>query len=138
SLSPGKIQALVRCAKNVERLGDRYLIPERKIMRRRADDYEQILLRAGKPLHYRELARRAVQFGYKHKFVTNILVRDSRFAKVGHSGFWVLSTWRNFETRTITQIAFDEIERARCPLDESQLYALISKQRVVKKRSIPR
>ena len=141
-LSDYKIRGLVRCGKNIERVGTRYRIPDRS-MSRRADHYAEILRRAGKPLHYSELARRAVRFGYrgndKHRqSVTNILVGDSRFVPMAQSGFWALATWRNLETRTITQIAFDEIQRARRPLDEKQLYALISRQRVVKKRSIPR
>ena len=142
NLSKDKIRALVRCVKNIERIGKLYRIPDRS-MRHRADHYAEILRRSGKPLHYRELARRAKLFGYrvndrKRQSVTNILVKDSRFAPVAQSGFWALATWPNLETRTITQIAFDEIQRARGPLDEKHLYALISRQRVVKKRSIPR
>ncbi len=141
-LSTDKIRVLVRSMGDVEKLGSLYRVPDRR-MSRRADHYAEILRRAGKPLHYRELAHRALRFGYRgndgqRQSVTNILVKDSRFAPVAQSGFWALATWRNLETRTITDIAFDEIKRAGQPLHEKKLYMLIRKRRSVKRRSVPR
>ena len=111
-------------------------------MRRRADHYEQILLRAGKPLHYRKLAEGAVRLGYKgnprqHQSVTNILVKDPRFVPIAQSGVWALTRWRGIERRTITEIAFREIKSAGRPLHEDKLYSSIAKKRRVKKGSIP-
>jgi hypothetical protein len=142
SLSADKIRALVRCAKNIIRRGNRYRIPD-KTMSGRANQYQQILLRAGKPLHYRELARRAVRFGYKgndkqHQSVANILVRDSRFVPVARSGRWALAGWRDVETRTITQIAFDEIKRVGRPLREAELCSSILEKRRVSRATLKR
>ena len=140
SLRADKIRALVRCVKNVEGRGGIYRISDRT-MKRRADHYEQILRQAGRPLHYRELARRAVRYGYrgdptKHQSVTNILVQDSRFVPIAQSGCWGLVGWKNIETRRIKEIAFDEITKAGRPLHEDKLYALIAKRRSVKRDSI--
>lgn len=142
SLSEDRIRALMRYAKNIEKVGNRYRTPHRSMMRR-ADHYEQILIRADKPLHYHEMGRRAVSFGYKRnptqrESVTNILCQDPRFVPVAQSGFWALARWHNIETRTITEIAADEIKRAGRPLDESELHSSIAKRRPVQRRSIPR
>jgi predicted DNA-binding protein YlxM (UPF0122 family) len=138
-LSVAKIRALVRSSRNIKRVGTLYRIADRCMMRR-ADQYHQILLQARNPLHYSELARRAVRYGYygtgSARSIHIILQKDSRFASVGRSGYWALSAWRNLEVRSITQIAIDELQRAQCPLDESQLFALISKQKAVKKRTL--
>jgi len=142
SLSEERIRVLMRCARDIEKVGDQYRTSDRSMMRR-ADHYEEILLRADEPLHYREMARRAVPFGYKgnptqHQSVTEILRQDPRFVPVGHSGFWALVRWRKVETRGIKEIAFDEIKRAGRPLHEDKLHLLIAKKRSVKRLSIRR
>ena len=142
SLSEERIRVLMRCARDIEKVGDQYRTSGRSMMRR-ADHYEEILLRAGKPLHYRELARRAVPFGYRgndkqHQSVTNILLPDPRFVAAAQAGYWALVRWHKVETRGIKEIAFDEIKRAGRPMKEKELFSLIAKRRPVKRRSIPR
>lgn len=137
-----KIRTLLSSMKEVEKRGNSYRLTAAS-MASRADQYEQILQRAGRPLHYRELAKRARRFGFtgntnQHQSVTNILVADPRFIPVAHTGRWALAAWPNLETRTITEIMFEEISNAGRPLHEDELVVRVTKRRPAKRPSIPR
>jgi hypothetical protein len=103
-LSTSDINALCRCLRTVEKRGDRY-----HALGSRADFYELVLRREGKPLHYRTLARHARDHGYRGSsystYIAGILSPDQRFVRVSRSGFWALAEWGHLETRTISKIA---------------------------------
>jgi hypothetical protein len=105
-----------------------------------ANQYERLLREAGKPLHFKEIidrTRRATCSGLiQSRSVTNVLTEDPRFVAMAQSGFWALTEWRNIETRTITNIAADLIEKAGGPLDQDCLYTLIKARRPVARDSI--
>jgi hypothetical protein len=105
-----------------------------------ANQYERLLREAGKPLHFKEIthqARRATCSGLiQSSAVTKILTEDSRFVAVAQSGLWALTEWGDIETRTITNIAADLIEKAGGPIDQDRLYTLIKARRPVARDSI--
>jgi hypothetical protein len=132
-----KIRFLLQAMTKIEVDGDAYRLHQRS---RRADQYYEILQQAGKPLDYRELTRRAVRFGYRgghdSHSVAVILGGDKRFNVASPRGFWALSEWKHVDTRTFTQIAFDEIRALQRPLHEAELNRLFMSQRGSKPKSI--
>lgn len=110
-------------------------------LKKGADHYERLLRQAGKPLHLKDIIRRARRPGRRHAFtqqegVSNALSTDPRFVPVAQSGFWALVEWGHIETRTITDLAADLIKKLRCPIDQNRLYTLIKARRSVAKDSI--
>ena len=109
----------------------------------RADEYHAMLMKARKPLHYRELARRVRALGRMRACklpgaVSNILGRDERFVAVAQSGYWALRNWSGIEIRTVSEIAVDEIHEANRPLTVTELYGRISRKRFVNRKSLPK
>jgi hypothetical protein len=106
-----------------------------------ADHYERLLEKAGKPMHYREIASRARRKGYKVAFingraVTITMIRDPRFVPIARSGFWALASWPNIETRTIPDLASDLLRESGRPLHQDDLYAMMSSRRRLKRESV--
>jgi hypothetical protein len=96
--------------------------------------YERILREEGKPLHYREIARRAGRSGRQFALLdgpalTNRFIEDPRFVAVSQTGFWSLAEWRDVETRGIKDIAADILGRCKSPMHEDALYAAIAPYR---------
>jgi len=109
----------------------------------RADQFYDILEKAGEPLHYTELGRRARQYGFRGDLsnrhsVGETLAADVRFMSVAQSGFWALKDWHHVETRTINEILLDELQHSQDPMHEDELFHAVAKYRSVKQRSIPR
>ena len=138
-LTTRDMEALSRSMKYVSRVGKRYSLRPGPLISR-ADLYEFLLIRSGKPLHYRSLVRLARPYGYRGnemaESVANILTPDRRFVPVGHSGYWALAAWPKVETRSCVEIAHEILSGCRRPLTIRQLFHRIGAKRPLKRKSI--
>jgi hypothetical protein len=136
-LNAQKIRILLRSKRNLRCTGGAYYLQP---VLSRPDQYYEILKKAGRPLHYHEIARRLRQMGYPGRLVgrsvTNRLCADARFNPVSMTGFWALAEWEHVETRSIADIAFEEIKQADRPLDAGELYRRINNKRPARRDSL--
>lgn len=98
-----------------------------------------VLHKAGKPLHFVEIAKRIDDTGFDHKkahpqTVHNELIKDKRFVLVGR-GIYALGEW-GYEPGTVADILEKILRQAGKPLDRDSLVEQVSKQRIVKKNTI--
>jgi Bacterial RNA polymerase, alpha chain C terminal domain. len=83
--------------------------------------YEEILRKSGRPLHYKEifaLSDHKIRPGGKlrERLVPTRLSRDPRFVPLGRSGFWALAEWPNIDTRPVADIMEEVLRDATGPL----------------------
>jgi hypothetical protein len=137
-----EIPALVRSIATLEdkKVDGRYRARAGSL-KKATDRYERLLRETGKPLHFREIARRTHRITRSGRLIqpsaiSSALTGDPRFVAVAQSGFWALAEWRNIETRTITDIAADLLEKAGRPVSSNRLYTLITARRSAAKDSI--
>jgi hypothetical protein len=137
-----EVPALVRSLRAVEKkkVNGRYRA-RTSALYNGADRYERLLRDAGRPLHFREVARRVRLMSNSKpmlaRSIQNTLISDPRFVSVPQSRQWALAEWKSIETRTITDLAADLLKKAARPLHETRLYALITARRPAQKNSIP-
>lgn len=98
-----------------------------------------VLHKAGKPLHFVEIAKRIDDTGFDHKkahpqTVHNELIKDKRFVLVGR-GIYALGEW-GYEPGTVADILEKILRQAGKPLERDSLVEQVSKQRIVKKNTI--
>lgn len=138
-VTANEINTIIKSLADVEKKSGLYLA-EISTLWRATDRYERVLKGSHQPLHYREIAARAGQYS-REKFsehsMLKMLSNDPRFIPTSGRGVWGLAEW-DVETRTIIQIASDELRRARRPLDEDELYRRILMCRPAQKSSIPK
>ena len=138
-ITESDIDTLSASLRTAEKCHDLYHVKPR-VKQKRADFYESILRKAGRPLHYSVLATAAREQGYRGStyphYIKSILWPDTRFAPVARSGYWALTEWEHVEVRTINQIAFDELANARRPLHEKEIFERVRSRRPVKRGSI--
>ena len=98
-----------------------------------------VLHKAGKPLHFVEIAKRIDDTGFDRKkahpqTVHNELIKDKRFVLVGR-GIYALGEW-GYQPGTVADVLEKILRQAGKPLDRDSLIAQVEKQRLVKKNTI--
>lgn len=98
-----------------------------------------VLMKKGKPLHFREISRLIEEFKLSQKkvhpqTVHNELIRDRRFVLVGR-GTYALREW-GFEEGTVKDVIVNLIKSAGGFLSKDKLYEGVLKKRKVKKATI--
>jgi hypothetical protein len=107
-----------------------------------SDQLERILRTRGAPMHLRELTSEIRRVARKHgrlrtpRHISSSLNYDKRFKAISRTGYWVLSEWKDFETRTAAGIAAEILRMSGKPMTEAQLYHFIVERRPVSRRSI--
>ena len=107
-----------------------------------ADQLERLLQEKRLPMHIRELTTRVGKSKLKSggvRTVKNIsasLSHHERFKPLARSGYWILSCWNGFETRTVADIVAEILRGAKRSMTEAELYPLIVAQRPVRPDSI--
>lgn len=107
----------------------------------------RILRRAGKPLHFRDLARElnahaavaatfhpAWQKQIETQTVHNELIKDSNFVLVGR-GLYGLREW-GYEAGTVKDILVSLMRKAKKPLTKAELVSGVKAQRMVQENTI--
>lgn len=97
-----------------------------------------VLKRAGKPLHFVEIANTIADAGFDRKVVTtqavhNELIRDEQFVLVGR-GLYGLKEW-GYKKGTVADIIEDLLNK-KSPLTKQEIISGVLKQRHVKKGTI--
>jgi hypothetical protein len=112
-----------------------FWMAETATLRSAVDRFERVLEESGKPLHYREIVKRAFGQDSEKRYSDNsagtVLTKDRRFVPAGGRGCWALAKWKP-DTRTIVQVCVDELKKAGRPLRAARLYRAILKSRSVK------
>ena len=98
------------------------------------DKVEIILKKAGRPLHFMEIANRIRDVRFDHKNVTvqavhNELIRYPQFVLVGR-GLYALREW-GYEPGTVADV-IETILKKKGPLSKKEIIAEVAKQRTVK------
>lgn len=91
------------------------------------------LKKAGKPLHFREVAR-AIGPDALVQTVHNELIRDPRFVLVGR-GLYALRDW-GYKDGDVKDVISDILREAKRPLSKEDLIDNVFKQRLVKRDTI--
>ncbi len=98
-----------------------------------------VLHKAGKPLHFVDIAKSIDDTGFDRKkahpqTVHNELIKDKRFVLVGR-GIYALGEW-GYEPGTVADVLEKIIRKAGKPLDRDSLIEAVEKQRIVKKNTV--
>lgn len=98
-----------------------------------------VLSRAGKPLHFREVADHINRVGWTKKkahpqTVHNELIKDQRFVLVGR-GLYGLKEW-GYEAGTVKDVLVSILQQAQKPLTKEELMKRVLEKRVVKENTI--
>jgi hypothetical protein len=106
-----------------------------------------VLLDAGEPLHFTEIARRVNQrmtaAGFPpavmlHQSLGSQLSMDDRFESVGRSGNWKLKTWDHVRTDSIVDLMREALAARQEPLSYDQIHAYVVQYRPeVPRQSLP-
>jgi hypothetical protein len=142
-LSDAEIAAVVGSIPGVEKLksGNRFQAPLADITRL-TDQLERLLRTKGAPMHIREMSAEIRQVARTprqmrtERRVSASLNSQKRFKPIARTGYWILSEWTGFETRTASEIAAEILSKSGKPMTEAQLHVLISDRRLVSRRSI--
>lgn len=109
---------------------------------RLSDQLERFLRKKRLPMHIRELTAEIGRLRRKSgrlrtvKHISSALSCNRRFKRVGHTGYWILSEWKDFETGTVADIAAEILLQSKTSMTGGQLYPLIAARRSVGRRSI--
>ena len=98
-----------------------------------------ILARAGKPLHFREVANAITRSGWSAKkahpqTVHNELIKDERFVLVGR-GLYALREW-GYEPGTVADVIASILRSSKKPLSRGEIAKRVLKARFVKENTI--
>ena len=98
-----------------------------------------VLMKKGKPLHFRDISKLIEQYGMSQKkvhpqTVHNELIRDQRFVLVGR-GTYALREW-GYEEGTVKDVIVSLIRSAGGFLNRENLFSGVLKKRKVKKATI--
>lgn len=93
------------------------------------------IAKAGKPLHFREVAEVINKAGWSKKkahpqTVHNELIKDKRFVLVGR-GLYALKEW-GYEPGAVRDVIVSVLKEARRPLSKDEIVASATKKRLVK------
>lgn len=98
------------------------------------------VLKAGRPLHFREVAAAIDRAGWGGRkrahpqTVHNELIKDARFTLVGR-GMYALKEW-GYEPGTVRDIIVSILSRAATPLGKDEIVKMVSERRMVKPQTI--
>ena len=97
------------------------------------------IAKAGKPLHFREVAEVINKAGWSKKkahpqTVHNELIKDKRFVLVGR-GLYALKEW-GYEPGAVRDVMVSVLKEARKPLTKDEIVTLATKKRLVKTPTI--
>ena len=135
--------AYLECAKNIQKnpYGQYGLATWATITPRGIKDKAYTaLLRAGKPLHFREVARHIDAAGWPGRrkahaqTVHNELIKDGRFILVGR-GMYALKEW-GYESGTVRDILVSLLSAAPGPMGREEIMKMASERRMVKPQTI--
>lgn len=100
-----------------------------------------VLKIAGKPLHFREIARKIDEHRLQKKgrathpqTVHNELIKDDRFVLVGR-GMYALAEW-GYQKGTVREVLADILKKAKRPLERDEVLDRIMEVRTVKKSTV--
>jgi hypothetical protein len=115
--------------------------PQRAAMLPKTYRYEEILRKAGRPLHYKEifaLSEHVVRPGGKLRatLVASRLSADPRFVPLGGSGFWALAEWPNIELRPVPDIVAAVLGATTASMTVEEVFRVVLAQRPVSRRTI--
>jgi len=121
-------------------LGEFGLRTSREAVPRSVGDKAYLILRrAGKPLHFREVAAEINRVGFDEKralaeTVHNELIRDARFVLVGR-GLYALHEW-GFTPGKVSDLIVRLLEAAGRPLLKQDLVEAVLKERLVRRNTV--
>ncbi len=103
------------------------------------DKAHAVLVKEGKPLHFREVARAIDRTGWSKRkahpqTVHNELIKDPRFVLVGR-GLYALKEW-GYEPGVVRDVMASVIKNAGRPLAKEDVIRLVSEKRLVKPQTI--
>lgn len=103
--------------------------------------YEEILRKSGRPLHYKEifaLSDHKIRPGGKlrERLVPTKLSADPRFVPLGRSGFWALAEWPNIEIRTVPDVVTEVLGATTTALMVEEIFRIVLARRPVSRRTI--
>ena len=103
--------------------------------------YEEILRKSGRPLHYNEifaLSDHKIRPGGKlrGRLVSSRLSADPRFVPLGRSGFWALAEWPNIERRPVPDIVAAVLGATTASMMVDEVFRVVLAQRPVSRRTI--
>lgn len=98
-----------------------------------------VMVRSGKPLHFREVAQAITKSGWSSKrahpqTVHNELIKDSRFVLVGR-GLYALKDW-GYEPGTVSDVITSVLKGAKRPLSKDEIVKRVKEARFVKENTI--
>lgn len=99
------------------------------------DKSYMVLLKSGKPMHFREVAQGINKVGWSKKkahpqTVHNELIKDGRFVLVGR-GLYALKDW-GYDTGSVRDILVASLKKAGKPLAKEDIIKLVLEKRMVK------
>lgn len=137
---PDEVRTLLCSMPNVEQHGDAHRIKLEKL-RFSVDRYERILRERGTPMHYREIIfeverRSQLLRRTPSRAVASAMANCPRFVPIGRTGLWSLREWKHIETGTVADVAAELLSASERPLNEKELFAMISPRRTLRLQSI--
>ena len=98
-----------------------------------------VLLKAARPLHFREVASAISKAGWSSRKanpqpVHNELIKDPRFVLVGR-GLYALAEW-GYEPGTVGEVMAGLLKAARRPLSKDEIVKRVLEKRFVKPNTI--
>jgi hypothetical protein len=133
--SPETVHELVQLCSTCEVLADGRFRCRFSWLRSGADKAFLVLLEAGKPIHFEQIAeeisRRQLDRGREAALygIKSHLLEDKRFEPVGRTGEWKLALWDHIDGRSIADIAHEILRVADRPLHADRIYDDISQRR---------
>jgi len=138
---PNYVRALASVSKLLAHLGSNWGLVKWPTVNPKniRDKIFVILTKAGKPMHFSEIANSIKDSSFKRKDVTtqaihNELIKDSRFVLIGR-GIYALDSW-GFSRGTVADIIADVLKDSSEPLHRDEIVRRVLKSRQVKETTI--
>ncbi|MFA6304699.1 MAG: sigma factor-like helix-turn-helix DNA-binding protein [Patescibacteria group bacterium] len=108
-------------------------------LKRMSDKIYLVLQKAGKPLHFTEIAKRINEIGFDKKkanpaTIHNELILDDKYVLVGR-GIYALTEW-GFKPGVVSDVIEEVIKDAKRPLTREEIIERVSIKRLVKRSTI--
>ncbi len=138
---PNYVRALASVSKLLAHLGNNWGLVKWPTVNPKniRDKIFVILTKAGKPMHFSEIANSIKGSSFKRKDVTtqaihNELIKDSRFVLIGR-GIYALDSW-GFSRGTVADIIAEVLKNSPEPLHRDEIVKRVLKSRRVKETTI--
>lgn len=139
-----ELESYLMAASRVQRnaFGDWGIVTWPSITPRGMRDRARLVLsHEGKPVHFREIARKIDEYGLnKSNRLTNVqtvhneLIKDESFVLVGR-GMYALREW-GFDDGTVKEVIEQVLKQAGKPLSKEEIFERVSKMKNVKKTTV--